>query len=344
MILRTATPSDNTQLVALARVTPMPGPISICVQREPDFFAALRKRGRAHVIVAETEGIIAGCVSIVEEDMMVLGVQKKVRYLCDLKVHPGMRNRKVGTLLCRAMHSHLLETGADLIVSTVAEANHKVMPLFNGKSGIPGVDTVGKFYIHQLLPSPRFIADPLYTINIPGSMEPVVTGYRNFMQQYALYPLHDHQPGDVKYYAAYYQDEMVASVCLSDMSSFKQNILVSTAWYITLAVSVIRALSKTVRIPGNGEEIKLLYARGCWHAPGHAGAFKMLMSFAKQLAFRRGYSFLTVALHEKDPLRRSIKGFRSIPYEARGMICALQDSEIVKKIKAGIVMHDFSGI
>lgn len=341
MNIRPAILSDNAQLVALARLTPMPGPVSVCVQREPDFFAALHQRGNPHVIVAEQDGTITGCVSIIEEDMLVSGIRQKVNYLCDLKVHPLWRNRKIGTMLCRAMHAYLLNSGIDLVFSTVAEGNHSVMPLFNWKSGIPNVTTVGKFYIQQVLPSPKFVPDPLYTIDSFPDENKMEEGYKTFIQQYAL--CNGYGPKDpLVSCAAYHKGEMAASVSLFDASAYKQNILTGTAWYIRWMVRAARTFLKTSYIPRNGEEIRLLYARRCWHLPGHEKALAELIRFARQYAYTHRYSFLTVAVHEKDRFCKTLRQFRSFPYEARGMICGLQGTGIVEKIKAGTVLHDFS--
>ena len=166
MVIRAANTDDNNKLVQLASLTPMRGTISICIQRKPDFFSLLNKKGEPHVIVAEEDNMIVGCVSIVQEEMVLLNQPTSFHYLCDLKVHPGYRSKKIGTKLSKAMHAYLLETGSDLLFSTVADGNQHVMPLFNGKAGIKEVKTVGKFYILQLIPQKHVKLHPGYKLSL----------------------------------------------------------------------------------------------------------------------------------------------------------------------------------
>lgn len=111
---------------------------------------------------------------------------------------------------------------------------------------------------------------------------------------------------------------------------------------MTLTIRMAGIFLKTSRIPRNGEEIKLLYTRRCWHLPDHENAFAAVLKFAAHYAFRQGYSFLTVAVHQKDALGRVLQKMHSFPYEAQGMVCGLQDQRQAEKIAAGTVLHDFS--
>lgn len=135
MTIRTACFIDNDKLVELARLTPMQGTISICIERQPDFFSLLYRKGQPHVLVAEEDNMIVGCVSIVKLEMVLLDRPTTFHYLCDLKVHPKYRSKKVATQLCKAMHEYLIEIGSDLLFSTFADGNQKVIPIMNGKSG-----------------------------------------------------------------------------------------------------------------------------------------------------------------------------------------------------------------
>ena len=55
--VREAVPDDNRALVDLAAACPMEGDMSLCVHREPDFFALSRLEGEPwHVGVVEDAG------------------------------------------------------------------------------------------------------------------------------------------------------------------------------------------------------------------------------------------------------------------------------------------------
>ena len=61
--IRQASEADNEGLLKLTRITPMAGAISLRIDREPDFFALLRLRGRNKVFVATRGQEVVGCIS-----------------------------------------------------------------------------------------------------------------------------------------------------------------------------------------------------------------------------------------------------------------------------------------
>ncbi len=347
MTIRPADFSDNHKLVELASLTSMPGTISICIQRKPDFYSLLNKKGEPHVIVAEEDDVIVGCVSIVKEEMVLLNQPTNFHYLCDLKVHPEHRSKKIGTRLSKAMHGYLLETGSDLLFSTVADGNQNVMPLFNGKAGIKDVKTVGKFYILQLVPQKHVKLQPAYKIVQYTDEEKVVQMHRNFSSRYALHPaITADTYANCLHYAALKDGEPVAIISLFDAEDLKQNVLIDIPWYFSLAVNFLRMarpLLNTPHMPHKGEIIKILYVKSFSYLPGHEDAFLSLLSFSKQYAYINNYSFLSVTFHETDKLRKRLRGFKAFPFKAHGMICSLKNyHHIIDKITGGNILEDFS--
>ena len=79
--IRNATPSDNEGLLWLTSMTPMKGKISIRVDRNPNFFRLLDRRGSSQVLVAEEEGKIVGCISVASAPVHIDGKLESVYYL-----------------------------------------------------------------------------------------------------------------------------------------------------------------------------------------------------------------------------------------------------------------------
>lgn len=347
MNLRVAISADNQQLVALSDLTPMDGTISVCIKRSPDFFSLLYRIGEPHVIVAEENGVIIGCVSIVKEDMMLMNKPTTFYYLCDLKVHPDHRNKKVGTHLSEAMHAYLLQQDADLLFSTVANENQKVMPLFNGKAGIENVTSAGKFYILQLVPNKNFKANANYTIVPYNDEEKVVQMHKQFASGYALHPvvIKENYKGCI-HFTALKNKEPVALVSLFDPMPLKQNVLISIPWYFKIVVNFLRfakPVLHTPYMPHTNEAIRILYVKDFSYMPGHEDALITLIEFANQYAHKKDYSFLSITFHEKDGLRARLRKFRSFPFIAFGMICSLKNNmEVINKVKEGNISKDFS--
>jgi GNAT superfamily N-acetyltransferase len=347
MNLRTATLEDNHALAELSRHTPMEGTISVCIQRSPDFFSLLHRMGTPHVIVAEENGIIIGCISIVKEEMILSGKSIPLYYLCDLKVHPDHRSKKVGTKLSMALHEYLKQQNADLLFTTVADNNHKVMPIINGKAGIDGTISAGKFYILQLVPKKKMKSTSDYSIIHYNNEDDVLDRQLQFAKKYVLHPeVTADYLKDCLHFAAMKDDKIVAVVSLTDPGQLKQNVLNRIPWYYSVAIGFLRMAKPvlhTPHLPRTGEAIRMLYVKDFSYLPEHENALVSLIEYANQYAWLNNYSFLSITFHENDPLRSRFKKFMAFPFVAHGKICSLQNNqEILSEIKGGNVFKDFS--
>ena len=347
MLLRASTENDNQQLVALANVTPMDGAISICIQRQPDFFSVLKRKGSAYTIVAEENKSIIGCVSIIKEERILFGEPTVIHYVCDLKVHPDHRNKKVGTHLSKAMHEYLKTQNADLIFSTVADGNNKVLPIFHEKSGLQNVTAVGKFYIMQVLAGAASAIPSAYSITQCFEEEKIIALYKNFSTKYCLHA--GFVPGrfsNSMHFTASKQNETCGAISFADHHDLKQNVIVHLPWYYQVTLPVLRAAKNIINtpdIPRRGEAIKTLYVKSFCYSEGNENAFIALVDYARQFAYQHNYSFISIALNEKDELRKSLKRFISFPYKAYAMMCSLKNNtNLITRIKEGHVSEDFS--
>ena len=347
MNIRTADLGDNDKLVELARLTPMQGTISICIQRQPDFFSLLNKKGQPYVLVAEEENKIVGCVSIVEVKMVLLGKPTTVHYLCDLKVHPQHRGKKVATKLCGAMHDYLIEIGSDFLFSTFANGNQKVIPIMNGKSGIKNAQPVGRFHILQIVPQKNPKLNTEYKIEPYNDEEKVIQLHQKFSSRYLLHPLISAKSYlNCSHFAALKNNEPVALISLFDPGDLKQNVLIDLPWYFSIVVKLLRVAKPILNIPylpHKGDRIRILYVKAFSYLPGHEDAFLSLLNYAKKIAYTNNYSFLSITFHETDQLRKRLQKFKAFPFKAHGMICSLKNNnKIIDQIKGGNVTEDFS--
>src|SRR6266576_5395547 len=142
---RPATSADNAGLLALAAACPMRGELTLCVRREPDFFALNRLQGDrwdVGVVDAGRAGVI-GCVAIAERVAYVNGVAAPTAYVSDLKVHPAFRGRRNGTgSVADALTAYARDTlGATdprmLVLITVLGGNAAMAPRLPGPRGLP---------------------------------------------------------------------------------------------------------------------------------------------------------------------------------------------------------------
>ena len=346
MIIRTAVQEDSDSLVQLAAVTPMQGTISVCIQRMPDFFLLLKRKGTPFTILAEEDNMIVGCVSVITKKMMIDATPATVQYCCDLKVHPDFRERKVATKLCYAMHDHLQASRPDLVFSTVAEGNKKVMPLFNGKSGLKGVTSTGKFHILQLVPRPlrNKPEDIMLSDQLP---QKVLSFYKDYATTYVMHPIVDEQTfSGCTHMWMEEAGEPVAAVSLYDASALKQNVLAGIPWYFKLAVGTLKIgkrLFSTPHLPSVGESIGMLYVKTFAVRQRYEPLLHLLIKAASDHAYRSGYSFLSITFHEEDTLMNGFRKMMHFPFVAIGMACTVDgDLQLLNKLKGKKIYEDFS--
>lgn len=347
MTFRKAIASDNGQLVALTNATPMQGTISICIKREPDFFALLNKKGKPYVIVAEEDSEIIGCVSIVKEEMILLNKPQVFYYLCDLKVHPDHRNKKIATKLCHQMHNYLLDNDADWMLSLAAKGNNKVMPIMQGKSGIDGSQSLGTFIMYQLLPKKNIGLNKKYRIEAYDNMPAIINLYNEFNRRYVLHPVTSEESlKDCTHIAAFKNDKIVAAISLYDPVYFKQNVVIALPWYVNITTKLMRLMKPLFKfppIPRKGEAIKILYAKAYAFLTGYEDAFIELIRYSRMHAYQNKYTFFSIAFHEADKLKDLIKNMPAFTFRSHEFIGSLKNNTaVLNKIKEGNVIEDFS--
>ncbi len=152
--IRQADEADNEGLLALTRITPMAGAISLRIDRDPDFFALLRLRGKSKVFIAAQGRQIIASISGTVRTAYVSGISETIAYIGDMKVHPTFSGSLVALRLIRALESDLRLAGIDVCFCVAADGNHHVMPLLEGRLGTPRWTPLGRFLINGLVPSP----------------------------------------------------------------------------------------------------------------------------------------------------------------------------------------------
>ncbi len=153
LTIREALAADHTALERLFSETSMPGAIRIGSDRTPDFFAA------SHVQATEPclwgaftpDGKAVGAFSAGRRMVWLGGEQVPMRYLSDLRIHPGWRN---GTLLARGfrnLRENVFSQG-EWAQTLVLEGNAPALEILrSGRMGLPQYHPAGR-YVNWLLP------------------------------------------------------------------------------------------------------------------------------------------------------------------------------------------------
>jgi predicted N-acetyltransferase YhbS len=330
MTIREARRTDNAGLLALTAATPMGGEIAVRSDRAPDFFRLLERRGPSRVLVAEEEGEIVGSVSANRVEVYVEGRPEDVHYVGDLKVHPDHRKSGVATGLLKTMEGDLRAAGADLILCTAAFGNDRIRPYLEGRAGLPRTAALGIFRVYQLTPRRRAGGRGGYEVRMEPEHPDLLRLYNDHFRHYQFGPVVG--PGtlrDGRHLVARADGEIQASISLVDVGDSRQNVIVRLPTLLGVLAAAIRAVRPIVPapdLPRKGVPIRTLYVKALGCRPGHEAALDLLVREARRLAFVEGYHFVTVGLHEKDPLApRLTKGFK-FTFKSLGFVVALRRS------------------
>jgi N-acetylglutamate synthase-like GNAT family acetyltransferase len=347
IVIREALSTDNAGLLQLTSVTPMKGQISIRIDRNPDFFSLLRMRGHSKTIVAEENGTIVGCFSVSNIETLVNGTFEKVYYLADLKIHPLYAGKTLAGRLLNKMEANIRKAEADLLFCTAAFGNEKVMPLFGGRARFPKFRYTGTFRVLQIIPLARTITSDKYKIMEVVMNDDIIEFYNQFYSRYHFAPKFSESTlSGTRTIAVLYNNCIKASVSLIDVSSSKQNVLTGLPFFLNCVVSGFGLLNRifhVINLPKIGSPVKILYIKAFAFRDGNEDALDLLIQHSRKLAFLEKYCYLTVGIHEKDPLVRFFDKYLHFTFKSMGFILSMQgNTDKVNRICNGVLFEDYS--
>jgi predicted N-acetyltransferase YhbS len=345
--IREATRDDNEGLLSLTAMTPMGGDISIRTDRDPDFFRLLDRRGRSHVLVAEEYEKIVGSVSITRVPAYVDEKRESVHYLGDLKVHPDYRKVGLAAGLLKTIHCDLLADSADIVLSTVAYGNEKVLPFFEGRAGLPRAVPIGVFRVYQILPSRCRKETGRYSIREELEHPEMLRLYHDCFRHYQFGPVFE--PGALqgaRHLVARANGEFHASLSIVDVGDSRQNVIIRLPFFLGRLVSILGAIRRfvpVVDLPAKNTPIRMLYIKALACREGHEEALGHLIQKARNLAFEEHYHFLAIGLHETDPLGLRLAKFPKFTFKSMGFVVGLKrgNNELVQLTKR-VPYEDYS--
>jgi len=356
--IRKAVAADNDGLLALTRATPMAGRIALRIDRDPDFFALLRARGDAVVYVATCEGKVIGCISAAAHTSYVRGALETIAHVGDLKVHPIYTGKRLALRLISVLETHLRAEGIDLCFSLVADGNRRVMALAEGRHGTPREVQLGRFLVDELVPSPfvgrsgSYRVEEAMTDDLPEIAVMLDRGGRGRNFAPAITAAHlkteleSAAPGTFRKVMVVRQAGLaIATLTVEDTQSLRQNVLVGLPPLFRVGLGLLRVLALPIprlNIPRIGDPLAMLYVRFMTCSEGHEAALRALIAAARAEAFRGRFTFLSVGLHERDPLRSVVAGIPRFTFTSLAMATSLITPNRVKSLVDQVPYEDFA--
>lgn len=359
MTIREVDSTDNAALLALSRATPMRGIISLRIDRDPDFFQLTRLRGDGKAYVALTNGRVMGCISVAYQNVYIEGRQETIGYVADLKVHPQHRGQGVAQALMHTLYEEAKRREVDLYFCMVADGNEQALSLMRGKGAVPPFTPIGCFLVYSILPTPFLRRSASYVVeeSRPEEEDELCSLLNDFNSSYQIAPVLSLQslrarPSPIietsctTRLVARRNGAVQATLYPFDTSYGKSDVVIDMPFALQVAARVLHGASRIVPMftpPRVGEPLRMLYLRNPAFRSGHQEALALLLQHIRYLAYRHKYSFVTIGLHERDPLRSMVRGLPKFTFKSRGFLLSLRGrQEVVARIVGGIPVEDFA--
>ena len=344
---RLATREENQQLIELTAAGGMAGETALRIDRNPDFFKLLEKRGQSRVVVAVDGHLIIGSLCVSLQQVYAGGEILPLYYIGDFKVDVSYRNMGIGLELCNALANIIVPEGADLAFLNVSKGNSKPFTFFKNRPGIPDFENIGIFKIYQFIGRRKRISDPENRIEETLPDRELIEFLNKYYMQYELGPVITKEIlEESQIFTIRDKNKIIAAMCLSNTMNMKQNVVLKLSlklkWILRLLNSFSRLLGYS-KMPSINEPVAMLYIK--YLAVDHCEMklVKLLVNKARNIIYNKSYSFVSIGLHEKDPLHKCFNGLLKLTFHSVGMLLSIKNNRLlIGKVLKGVPFEDYS--
>ncbi|MEO8569964.1 MAG: GNAT family N-acetyltransferase [Ginsengibacter sp.] len=344
---RMATSGDNQQLIALTASSGMAGEIALRIDRKPDFFKLLEMRGETKVFVAlEEDTIIASlCVSL--QQVYVGGEIYPLRYIGDFKVAEEYRKKGIGLRLCDNMADYVISNNSDLAFLNISKGNNRPVSFFRNRPNVPDFDNIGIFKIHQFIGKKIKKLAARHNIRDTEITEDVLLFLNEYYRKYELGSVITREKlGGAQVFKIQQNNKIIAVMCLVDTMNLKQNVVTRISFKMKVllkAMNFFSGLGGISKMPTLNEPVRMMYIKYLAVNNQEKEVVKSLINYARDIVYGKSYSYVSIGLHEKDPLHNCFNGLLKITFKSVGMLLSIKNSRpLIEKVKNGIPFEDYS--
>lgn len=310
--------------------------LRIALDRSPSFFGALDVEGEDPDVVAFVQGDrVVGCGAMTQRPVYLNGSRQAgcVGQLGSARVDPEFRGGTVVARCFRLLHEWHLERPARVFLTTILEDNLQAREIFeSGRAGLPRYLDRGRLVTLSCPVGPRHrgAAPKSRGIDVvagqSGDEEEVVEFWREHGPRRQFYPAYgvDHLRaaggllrglgiGNLVLARAGDGGELLATLGLWDQSAFRRWVVHGLPRGLHLCAPVLGALARIaggLPLPRPGEALRQCFAATTCVADDDAVVFAALLDGARRQLALAGGGWLTLGLHERDPLLASARRLR----------------------------------
>ena len=344
---RLATFEDNKQLLELTSSLWMPGKMALRIDRNPNFFELNKLRGRTNVYVAIEDHSIVGSICVSHEKVYINKEQYSLYYISDFKVAQTHRNRGIGFQLTNEVVNYLETENADFAFLNVSKGNKRPFIFFSDRAQYPDFENIGLFKIFQFIGFNKKNFKSKYNIKLTEGNSEILEFLNDYYSRHELANVITKEKiQGTQLFEVRQKTELIAAMCLIDTMEMKQNVVIKMTWYLKFLVSFINGISsifKMSKLPKENEPVNMLYIKYLAVKTYDKALIASLISHARQCAYQKSYSFVSLGLHERDPLIKNLPNILKFTFNSIGMLVSLKRSqELMEKVQKGVPYKDYS--
>jgi hypothetical protein len=307
----------------------------------------LNLRGETRVFVALKDNSIIGSLCVSLQQTYIGGECHPVYYIGDFKVDTAYRNQGIGLELTNLLADYLFSADANLAFLNISKGNTKPLSFFKNRPNVPDFENIGVFNIHQFFARRNEWVRSPYKIEETTVSNELLIFLNSHYKKYELGPVITSKNLEGNLIAVTRdQNGIIGCICLQDTMDFKQNVVTRVSFKMKILLRIINLCSAVLRIsrmPEMNEPVTMIYAKYLAVRDNDSELVKILVNYSRNIAYKKAYSFVSVGLHEKDPLEKIFKNMFKLTFHSVGMFVSIKNNrEIIQKVKMGIPFEDYS--
>jgi acetyltransferase (GNAT) family protein len=353
---------DEPAIRRLLRRTPIPGDITLSLEREPSACAAnavASEHTQILVARAEENGEVVAMGVRGVMDWYVNGTPSKIGYLGQLRVDPSYRARPRLLLRGYAKFKELHEADgcthiyATTIMTDNVPARRALESPMKGMPSYRHIDDLVTLAITTRSGSPGSLPGVQIADATAGDLGELEQCLARYGSRYQFTPVWSQavlkDPGRMRdlrvddFILARRNGQIVGCVALWDQRKFKQTVVRGYSWQLACARPVANVISRLIgspRLPPVGEQLDMAYVSHVAIDGDDPEVLEILLRRALARATEKGVALVTLGLSRRNVMAEFVaKRFRARRYHSRIYVAFWPDGASIADTIRGMPTH-----
>ncbi|MEJ2585089.1 MAG: hypothetical protein P8Z38_08595, partial [Robiginitalea sp.] len=217
------------------------------------------------------------------------------------------------------------------------------------RENYPDFDNIGTFTIYQYFGRYAKRSFPGISFEILKPSDEVLGFINSYYINYELGPCITLKSLEGAHLTGVYQDGKLKAIFgIDNLDEVKQNVVLKIPLFLRLFkgfMNLIRPLTGTVALPGIQQPIRMLYFKFLFLCEPEKNLIQAIFRKVQHEAYQLNYPFISISLHERDPLQKLVPKRWRIPFHSVGMLVSMKNNrDLIAKIQSGVPYKDFSTV